>query len=566
MHYDAESHLATPERGEEVLSSLIKLYRPDDSSVYSRRTSATEAHSLEATSFDTATRWAEKKQRGKSSLDPGHPVSPIDDVRQRQQCLLKLCYALMLYGAPTHRLEECMGLVARALEVEAQFLHFPSCMIVVFDDSWTHTSEIRVVRAAQDIDLGKLRDAHKIYKLIVHGKIEAFDALEWLEEIAARGDLYPVWLRVLMCGGISMCAAPVAFGGRLIDLPPAFLLGTLVGVCQYYFAANNELYGPILEVMAALITSFGARAFGSLQNGELFCFSTLAQCPLALILPGYMILCSSLELQSRNIVAGAARLVYTMIYTLLLGYGLTIGASVYGIIDSNASSAPHCINPLDRKFHIFFVCGFTFCTAVICQANLKQTPVMLVMAISAFMVSSACSLYFVNNSQIPNLIGALMLGLLANLYSRLGRHMSHAWLEVTEWLSGCFTRRPKRGDVSEWPLPNDPGAIRLPRKSRVELRKQNVGYSLAAAAMLPAIFVMVPGSVAAGGSFISSIAFADQIAGDHTNGTASPTIDSTGFTVLFRVLQVALSLSVGLFLSALIVYPLGKRRSGIFAF
>ena len=43
-------------------------------------------------------------------------------------------------------------------------------------------------------------------------------------------------------------------------------------------------------------------------------------------------------------------------------------------------------------------------------------------------------------------------------------------------------------------------------------------------------------------------------------------LDSTAFNVLFSVIQVAIGISVGLFLSALIVYPLGKRRSGLFSF
>ena len=38
------------------------------------------------------------------------------------------------------------------------------------------------------------------------------------------------------------------------------------------------------------------------------------------------------------------------------------------------------------------------------------------------------------------------------------------------------------------------------------------------------------------------------------------------FNVGFSMIQVAIGITVGLFLSALIVYPLGKRRSGLFSF
>jgi hypothetical protein len=46
----------------------------------------------------------------------------------RQNYLRRLCKALMMYGAPTHRLEEYMNMSARVLEIEAQFLYMPGCM------------------------------------------------------------------------------------------------------------------------------------------------------------------------------------------------------------------------------------------------------------------------------------------------------------------------------------------------------------------------------------------------------------------------------------------------------
>lgn len=46
----------------------------------------------------------------------------IRETQLRQRYLLKLCHALMEYGAPTHRLEEYLRASARVLEIEAQFL------------------------------------------------------------------------------------------------------------------------------------------------------------------------------------------------------------------------------------------------------------------------------------------------------------------------------------------------------------------------------------------------------------------------------------------------------------
>lgn len=44
---------------------------------------------------------------------------------------------------------------------------------------------------------------------------------------------------------------------------------------------------------------------------------------------GSIVLCGSLELTSRNIVSGAIRLCYALVYSLFFGFGLAIGAEVY---------------------------------------------------------------------------------------------------------------------------------------------------------------------------------------------------------------------------------------------
>lgn len=40
-------------------------------------------------------------------------------------------------------------------------------------------------------------------------------------------------------------------------------------------------------------------------------------------------LCGALELASRNITAGAVRIGYSVIYSLFLGFGISIGAEMY---------------------------------------------------------------------------------------------------------------------------------------------------------------------------------------------------------------------------------------------
>ncbi|KAL8726381.1 MAG: hypothetical protein Q9181_006066 [Wetmoreana brouardii] len=482
----------------------------------SRLAPALKSRSVSA--FDTVLR----RNKGSKQDESIHIQVHIAETMTRQAYLMKMCKALMNYGAPTHRLEEQMRMSARVLEIEGQFLYIPGCMIISFDDSRTHTTEVKIVRTNQAIDLGKLREVHEIYKETLHDLIGVEEAMERLDRILQRKQQYHRWLLVPVYGLASACVGPFAFGARPIDLPISFLLGCCLGIMQLIVAPKSELYSNIFEVTAAVLTSFLARAFGSIRNGELFCFSALAQSSIALILPGYTVLCGALELQSRNILAGSVRMVYAIIYSLFLGYGITIGTSFYGGIDRHATSKVSCDTTTPYWLPFVFVPPFTLCLIIINQGKWKQMPAMLIIAFTGYIVNYFSAKRFASNAQIANTLGALAVGVMGNLYSR-------------------------------------------------------VQHGVAAAALLPAIFVQVPSGLAASGSLVSGVTSADQITNPAnggngittvSNGTqaADATINNSVLNVGYSMIQVAIGITVGLFLSALVVYPLGKRRSGLFSF
>ena len=406
---------------------------------------------------------------------------------------------------------------SNVLGIKSQYLYIPGCMIVSFDDAGTHTAEVKIVRAPQGINLGKLRDTHEVYKEVIHDVVGVDEGIERLKAIKKQGDRYHILIRIVCYGLASATVGPFAFGARPIDLPIAFVLGCILGFLQLRVAPKSELYSNVFEISAAVITSFLARAFGSIRGGQLFCFSALAQSSIAMILPGYTVLCSSLELQSRNVVAGSVRMVYAVLYSLFLGFGITIGTSFYGGFDKDATSMTTCSNEMPNWFKWIFVPPFTLCIVIISQAKLKQMPMMIIIAFIGYFVNFWSAKRFSSNVQISNTLGALAIGLLGNLYSR-------------------------------------------------------VRHGLAAAALIPAIFVQVPSGLSAGASLVSGITSANEIT-NNTNSTAtvsSPVsgvdVNSMVFNVAYSIINVATGITVGLFLSALIVYPFGKKRSGLFSF
>lgn len=279
-------------RSQETLANLIEA---------SARLANPNMPPAEATKSSPGRKWARPMMHHKRRTSSNNRMSAfiqkeesritvhIAETLFRQEYIIKLCRALMLYGAPTHRLEEYLSMTARVLEIDGQFLYLPGCMVISFDDRSTHTTEVRIVRSAQGIDLGKLKDVHRIYKEVMHDVVGVEEGTERLDSIMNAPTKFSPWLRVLVFGLTSAVSAPFSFKARLIDLPLLFCFGCLVGFLQLIVSPKSSLYSNVFEVSAVVLVSFLARAFGSIAGGSLFCFSALAQGGIVMLLPGYLV-------------------------------------------------------------------------------------------------------------------------------------------------------------------------------------------------------------------------------------------------------------------------------------
>ncbi|SCU92815.1 LAMI_0E12156g1_1 [Lachancea mirantina] len=434
----------------------------------------------------------------------------IADLLQRQRFILRLCKALMLYGAPTHRLEEYMVMTSRVMEIDGQFLYIPGCMVVSFGDATTRTSEVQLVRCAQGLNLWKLHEVHSVYKSVIHDLCPVEDANNAIDNILKEKNLYPPWVCVILYGVCSSFVTPFAFGGDWINMATSFVIGTCVGFMQFIVAQRSSLYSNVFEVTASIVVSFCARALGSIAPGKSnICFGATAQGSLALILPGYIILCGSLELQSRNLVAGSVRMFYAIIYSLFLGFGITLGAALFGWIYKSATNETTCAKSVSPWYRFLFVPAFSIGLGLINQAKWSQLPVMTFISCCGYVVTYFSGLHFKNSTEFNSALAAFIIGILGNLYSRIWK-------------------------------------------------------GLAVSAMLPGIFVQVPSGVASQSSLLAGIQSANQIT-NHTKGANDGTSDLSG-SMSFGVtmIQVSIGISVGLFASTLFVYPFGKKRTSLF--
>lgn len=189
-----------------------------------------------------------------------------------------------------------------------------------------------LVREPEAIDLGRFQEVHSVYTYVIHGVYTANAGTAELEKINRTSGNHPKPVRIIAYGLAAVGIGPWAFSARPIDFGPTFILGCLLGFLELVVVARSPEFSAIFEVAACLIISFAARGLGSIyRNGApIFCFSAIAQSSIVVILPGYTVLCAALELQSRNLLAGSVRMVYAIIYSLYLAFGMLLGSVLLG--------------------------------------------------------------------------------------------------------------------------------------------------------------------------------------------------------------------------------------------
>ncbi|KAG8924218.1 hypothetical protein FRC02_010567 [Tulasnella sp. 418] len=421
----------------------------------------------------------------------------------------------MMFGAPSHRLEAQIQNTGRVLDLQVSCMYLPGVMLISFGDSETHTSETRFVKQAPSLDLGKLKVAHEIYWKVIHDEISVVDAQESLDELMKKPPAYQGIISVIIGGLCSSAITPLAFRGSFVDALSAFPLGCLL-VWMQNVVSTNDLFSNVFEILIATLVSFLSAALGSTTR---LCYTAIASGSVVLILPGYIVLAGSLEIASRNITSGAVRLGYSIIYSLFLGFGLSIGAEIYHQISgkpvlgaddyfcaaTHRSDGPWWQRNVSEYWAFLLVPMYSLVLSLRNQqpVKAKELPIMVLMSCAGWTVNHFASKQFVNRNDITSAFGSFVVGVLGNLYGRF-------------FFGNAFV------------------------------------------IMLTGILFQLPSGLSNGGL----LSFASQTA---SGDSASY---STGFAVAEQLVSVAIGLTVGLFASAVVVHPFGgskRRGAGLFS-
>lgn len=152
----------------------------------------------------------------------------------------------MMFGAPSHRLVAQIQATGNVLSIELSCMYLPDIVLISFDDNSTGTSNLKFIRQASSLDLGKLHLAYGLYWRVIHDELIVSEASKELDVIMRSPPVYKLWQLVLIGGVCSTAISIVSFGGSFIDGLISFPLGALLVAIQL-LSAKNELYSNVFE-------------------------------------------------------------------------------------------------------------------------------------------------------------------------------------------------------------------------------------------------------------------------------------------------------------------------------
>ena len=331
-----------------------------------------------------------------------------DDAAARD-FVLEVGRGLHSHGYPAHRLEETLTLVSRRLGLVGQFFSMPTALFASFGEiNEQRTFQIRVEPG--EVDLGRLAAIDGIAVQVARGRLAPADGLLRLRDVMTGPPPYGPALTTLAFA-LTSGAACRFFGGGWTDILASTAIGCVIGMVALV-ASRYRTVGRIFEPLAAAFAAALAALFARVAPVSI---STVTVAGLIVLIPGFSVTVAMIELATRNLVSGTARLAGALGTFLAIGFGVALGTRlVQALLGRPPRSAVAESLPEWTLFLALLLAplGFT----VLLRAPPRDTIWVTLASALGFGGSRLGSIFL--GPELGVFAGALAVGMASNAYSR----------------------------------------------------------------------------------------------------------------------------------------------------
>jgi uncharacterized membrane protein YjjP (DUF1212 family) len=342
--------------------------------------------------------------------------------------MLRLAGGLHRYGYPAHQLDETLVGVARRLGLEGRFFSMPTALFVSFGPTADQrTFQIRVDPGA--VELGRLAQLDAIGSDVAAGRMPPGEGNHALDAVIAAPAPYGSLLTTAAYALTSGASARI-FGGGLREIAVAAVIGLATGAIAALSGSRPGFRGvfePLAATVAAFLAVVAASIIGPLSG------YTATVAGLIVLLPGFTLTVAMIELATRNLVSGTARLAGAAATFLAIGFGVALGTRLAGAVFGVPVETEPVALPAWTEIVALVLAplGFT----VLLRASPRDTGWIGLVGALAFAGTRLGSIFL--GPELGAFVGAVGLGVASNAYGRALRR-----LEVVPLVPGMLLMVP----------------------------------------------------------------------------------------------------------------------------
>ena len=320
------------------------------------------------------------------------------------QLVVGLARALHESGAPSHRLEDTLEAVCRALDVDVVIFSTPTSLVLQVDG---RAYMLRV--SPKESNLSRLVAVDALGAALSRNRLSVEKALCRLKLLKQqKAGPYPAPVMAIALA-LSSAMADLLFGGPPIEATLAGALAGLLSLLSGRMAGNPHhariahlVSGTLMGLLAGLAASFWAISP-----------ERAALAALILFIPGLTLTTAIAELASGHLSAGSARLAGGAIVLLQLGLGCALGLGIAGAL-VDPVLGPVAAAPTWLHWPALVAAGVSF--TILFQAR-KADLIWIVIASVVALEGSGLAIELLGPLVGPG-IGAFFLALFSNAHAR----------------------------------------------------------------------------------------------------------------------------------------------------
>lgn len=324
--------------------------------------------------------------------------------------LISLAKSLHHVGFPSNVIEEKVGQAAAVLKIRLEMLCLPTGMMMTFyrgDEPVTYALRER----PGAVNLERMTLLMQTARGLIAEKLSLDQAKSRIVQIMQSADRWGSFF-VVCAYVLSAGAFAVFFGGGSKEILVAVFVGLAAGITSVAMRrhGSTRLFELVAATSAAAIAGFGDRIFGEYVE-----WIPIAA-GLIILLPGISLIDAVSELSRGHLVSGMARLAGVGVAFLALTFGCVVGISISDLVPHSQQKIQS--HPLGEWWLLPALIVVAVGSTIRFRARPKD--VLIILAASALSLFTARFAADTLGSATGPFVAAMVLGLAATLFARLG--------------------------------------------------------------------------------------------------------------------------------------------------